>query len=372
MTASGWKSVFGRMTFLLWAGILFATLYPFQFHPCNDVSWIQNSDAVRFGRHGVMLTEGSLAPEEAGDDTSCSIEILLRPATVSGVSTFLTFSSEGHPGDFWLRQYQDGIIIWRDFRQGGNQVLAVKRDVDHFFIPGQIMLLTLSSGPKGTSVYSNGKLLQKFPAYPLSRQELVGQLVFGTDPSHIDPWSGELRGLALYDRELQQAQVLEHYEVWNTDNQARLATEGGRTALFLFKEHKGKVVHNLDPREADLLIPPFFQLPQKAFLAPPWKEFSRDWDYLNDVLRNIVGFIPFGFAACGYFSFGRAKHRAVLIAILLGAFISLGIEILQAFIPQRESGMTDVLTNTMGTVIGAMLLKSELMGRIFPETKDGM
>ena len=129
MIASGWNSVFGRMTLLLWTGILFATLYPFQIHPSNDVSWIQNANGLRFGQHGVVLAEGSVVPEEPGNDASCSIEILLRPATVSGVSTFLAFSSEGHPGEFRLRQYQDGIILWRDFHIEGNRVRAGKRDV---------------------------------------------------------------------------------------------------------------------------------------------------------------------------------------------------------------------------------------------------
>jgi VanZ family protein len=83
------------------------------------------------------------------------------------------------------------------------------------------------------------------------------------------------------------------------------------------------------------------------------------------VPRNIIGFVPLGFAACGFFSFGGTKHRAILLTILLGATTSLGIEVLQAFIPYRESGLTDVITNTLGTAVGALSFGWERVGNIF-------
>jgi glycopeptide antibiotics resistance protein len=83
------------------------------------------------------------------------------------------------------------------------------------------------------------------------------------------------------------------------------------------------------------------------------------------VLINIGGFIPLGFVFCAYFSSALHLKRTQLITILLGFTVSLAIEVLQGFIPTRASGMTDVITNTLGTTIGAMVFQWKITQTIF-------
>jgi len=369
MTAARSKSAFGWAALILWLGILLATLFPFRFRLRNDVSWmpgaqpgISVSGGLLFGRHGVVESNGPVLPQTpSGDDSSCSIEVLLKPASYTGSSTILAFSSNGHPWRMGLRQYHDGLILWNEWPPGTNRYRYTKKDILHVFNSGQTILLTLSSssGAKGTTAYLNGRLLQRLPGYSLSRRAMSAQLTLGSDPVHMDTWSGEFRGLALFNRELSSDEVADEYQNWTSSTAGHWKNISGRMALFTFQEGQGTRVQDLCAGGPDLAIPAFFRLPLKPFLAPPWKEFSPTWDYVNDVLRNVVGFIPLGFALCGWLSLRGKTRHAILIAVVLGALTSLGIEILQGFLPQRESGITDVLTNTLGTIIGAYLIHWE-------------
>jgi hypothetical protein len=122
--------------------------------------------------------------------------------------------------------------------------------------------------------------------------DCTGQLVVGTSAVGNDTWSGELRGLAIYQGELTPAQVLHHYETWTTRGQPEILENESATAVYLFDERAGNVVHNAVRPGIDLSIPARYSLLHPMFLEPFWKEFKPTRSYWSDVLINIVGFIP--------------------------------------------------------------------------------
>ena len=103
----------------------------------------------------------------------------------------------------------------------------------------------------------------------------------------------------------------------------------------------------------NLHIPEKYGVLDQIFLEPFWEEFSLSRSYWSAALKNIVGFIPFGFCFFACLS-ARKVRRAALVTVILGTLVSLTIEILQASLPTRDSGMTDLFTNTLGAYIGVL------------------
>ena len=103
-------------------------------------------------------------------------------------------------------------------------------------------------------------------------------------------------------------------------------------------------------------MPPRFIVPQKNILVPPWKDFRLTFSFFHDVMINILGFIPFGFLITALIRRRiTSRSHSFIIVILLGSFLSLTIELIQVYLPNRYSQLMDVFTNTMGTVLGTIL-----------------
>jgi VanZ family protein len=72
----------------------------------------------------------------------------------------------------------------------------------------------------------------------------------------------------------------------------------------------------------------------------------------EDALLNVAVFVPFGLLA----AFGTSRRRgAVAVVIGTAALLSLGIETLQHFVPWRYSSWIDVISNSAGAAIGALV-----------------
>jgi len=72
-----------------------------------------------------------------------------------------------------------------------------------------------------------------------------------------------------------------------------------------------------------------------------------------DALRNLALFAGWGVVWMATASAGRTS-RQLLLVLLTGAAISLGVETAQLFSATRNASVIDVLTNTVGTAIGAL------------------
>ena len=78
--------------------------------------------------------------------------------------------------------------------------------------------------------------------------------------------------------------------------------------------------------------------------------YRVDWE---DVITNIILFMPFGFL--GYWSVGTPTRKKRIILVVMGFLFSFGIETLQLLTATRATQLEDVLTNTLGGALGVLL-----------------
>jgi glycopeptide antibiotics resistance protein len=126
-------------------------------------------------------------------------------------------------------------------------------------------------------------------------------------------------------------------------------------AQYLFREGSGSLIHSAVSAAVDLYIPERFTVVDQLHFESPISEAHTDRSYRANAILNIVGFVPLGFAAALFLASIWKIKRLAIVATLIGTSTSLAIECFQAYLPTRYSGMTDLVTNTIGCWIGAVL-----------------
>ena len=340
--------------------ILSLGLWPFH-RAENDVTWLESRNGLRFGRHGSLISLTNFSVPTSPSQSSFAIEIWAQPKRVWDKGTLFAFTTQEDL--FHLALYQDQTAL---------ELLTSRTERFHFddFFPRKgPVFITITSSQQGTAVYANGRLVKTLPQLHLSPEALHGQLVVGDSPGQTDSWAGQMYALAFYRQELTSAQVQQNYTAWTHSGRPAVPIDDRALAVYLFNEYSGRVVHNLAPSGVDLEIPKTYRVVNQIFLEPVWSEFSMSRSYWSAVLKNVVGFIPFGFCFCSYLYTTLRVKRPRLTTVLLGTIVSLTIEVLQAYIPTRDSGTSDIFTNTFGTCIGAMSydLAQPILVRLLPE-----
>src|SRR5688572_25237270 len=82
------------------------------------------------------------------------------------------------------------------------------------------------------------------------------------------------------------------------------------------------------------------------------------------MIANVLLFVPWGFLMfITLYNVERPTLQTYVLTILLGFSFSLGIEGWQYFLPSRVADINDVIWNTLGTILGAVLGHARLRVR---------
>ena len=355
------------LLFLVVSGILIFGLNPKDLYLANNVSWLSESPGIRFGKYGVAFTDPFLEqiPWKATSPNGFSFEISLRPKSYSeGGFNFIIVLSDGNDtSQLVMGQWRSYIII-----MNGDDYTYERRikraSVDTAKLPTTNYFISAITGNEGTKVYINGQLFfeKKDLTLRIPNESMKARLVLGNSVYGRNSWEGIIYGLAFYQYELTPQQIHHHYSQWLKEKNFAFAKRENPYALYLFEEKNNSKSIDHSGRNNHIHIPERMKILKKKFLGLPVNAFPLRSVLVQDVILNLLGFIPLGFILTAALTRlnGAVGSHSLIIAVLLGFLLSLSIESVQSFAPTRDSSMLDLTLNTMGTLIGAVILKSVL------------
>lgn len=343
--------------------ILVAGLWPFNFWPQNEVSWLKDSVGVHFYGRGIIF---SPPPANSSSPSLFSggpltIGLWLQPDTEPGSSLprILSIYYVNDGEDFFIGQWKSELILRKRILNAQGKASYREVGVENALPQGQKRFIAITSDRQNTSVYVDGRLektLLNFTLTPKAGKK-ANRIILGNSPTGKEYWMGMLFGLAIYNDLLSPDMINQDFQNWISDKSPAISKSENPPIIFSFVESPGMIIKDHLKRHT-LLMPNRFQIIQKVILEPLWKDFRWKFYYFEDIFLNIFGFIPFGF-----FTFARLRNKfksnlgSSLLVVVLGVFFSLLIELIQVYLPSRDSQTMDVLTNTLGTYLGIILFR---------------
>jgi VanZ family protein len=97
------------------------------------------------------------------------------------------------------------------------------------------------------------------------------------------------------------------------------------------------------------------------FLNAPWPRYTT----LEDLLVNVVAYVPLGFLLSIGYGARYGAGLGVLAAAFYASGLSLAMEAVQMFLPSRIASNVDLVTNSLGALIGAMAAPLFAPSRLF-------
>lgn len=343
-------------------GYFFFGLWPFEFHPRNNLGWRPGANGTVFGWPSIIYSQGWFdlgGAARSADAAAVTIELYVRSEHKPGreVGSILTLYDGDLPENLLVAQWKDDLLLRVLTREVHGQRTSREVGVEAGLHPGTRRFIGIASGASGTDFYMDGVLARGVPGLIVHPEALRGRLVLGNAPQGNRRWAGKLFCVAIFNRSLSAVEMTRHYQYWTGGHLRQLQSEQGLSALYFMDERDGAKIPDRSPAGIPLLVPEYFQVLRKTVLVPPWEDPHPYFSDTGDVLINILGFIPFGFVYFIYRIQVTPRHplRSALVAVAVAGIISLAIELVQVYLPTRSSSLTDLICNISGAGFGAIL-----------------
>jgi glycopeptide antibiotics resistance protein len=349
-------------------------LWPFNLNQNNEVHWIEGERGLEFHRAGidrkyfpvgVAYSEDSyrIPSNPENDSASVTVELLFKPGKIPrfNFGSIVAFKDEEKATSFVISQWKKSLIVRKHDAGVTTHRHYDEIDLLNALTRDSTILLTITSGSAGTKLYVNGEFKKQRKELHLVGQgrSIVGKLILGNSAAGREPWAGKIYGLSIYESELSALTIAQHYQSWLSPDTSEINAQNSMIALYTFEEGQGTRSINKIQSGTPILIPEKFTILQKIILEPPWYNFSFNLAFIFDFTINILGFIPMGIMLTLLLRniFRLRGNRLFVLTFLIGSATSFLIEILQIWMPQRHSSLSDLILNITGLLIGFGLVQ---------------
>jgi hypothetical protein len=359
------------LTLALTLVMLVVGLNPRGFDGGNGVRWEDGVPGTHFAR-GIAYTPAVLDRArlaDGGREWTWQVALRTEPRQAPGFGIIAGLYSGSDSGQLQLAQWRRTLVVMAgdDYahRDRGARLSYEIGDGD------DVLWLDIVQGSDGATLFVNGHPVARNPraGWPPLGTPAPARLVLGSTVSGQYPWRGTLLGVAVFDHALPADELRDGFAARHLDGDPPRLEQTPQhrpepLLAFDLTEVSDRRVPSSGHVATELSIPPAYVTPELRALTWPsqWRPPSRS--LVIDVVVNLLGFIPFGFCATwlAWAALGGARevaaHGRILVAaavaaVLAGVLLSLLIELVQVWLPTRDSSLLDLLMNGLGTAIGA-------------------
>lgn len=332
--------------------------WPFNFRAKNDVS-------VDAGQGKAFFNMGMVAPQPDNrghafsrdalrlqGDRGASFHFLLTPLAIpKGLGCILTLHDGGQQPPLAIAQWLNHLALFT--RDPGAKKGYREVGLKHCLTIGKPVALNIVTTASETQVLINGRPTASFKGFSLlpRKGQLAARMILGNNQFGTEPWHGSIQRVIIHDQATPGTATFlptDKPVVDYTFSQARQELSAQQRANALF-----------------LVTPTHFVPLAGTFLAPiACVDFNRRSTW-RDALFNVLGFLPIGCCFAGLSGKMAAHPGGRITLTVLAAFLfSLLIEYGQVALPSRHSSQLDLLCNTIGGLVAAVVaLGSSLCGK---------
>lgn len=341
--------------------MLFFGLRPKKWSSTNNVHWLADKKALSFQDPGIAYVDDVHIVAEKQQEKDWTVQIIVTPENLGqlGFKPILMIHNGDDRQQFTLWQWGDSVIVMNGDDYEYSRKLprisamgALKR--------GKATQITVTATHHGTCLFIDGTLAKEIKNWQVTLPHggKKHQLILANSVYGKHSWEGEISGLAWYSKALTEEMVQRDYEKWLHKRVFAPDSMDDLLLLYTFDHSPGNLVADRTGNNQRLQLPVRQIVLKKTFLSSPWHNFSLSRSFCVDAFLNFSGFIPLGAVICYWLrqsSLLPGKY-VTWVTVAFCFFLSLSMEILQAWLPNRFSSLSDLVLNTLGGWSGGVLL----------------